>query len=56
MVGILSIVCLEFHVSLNSHYTKLANGGDDRGLSDIRIALCVSIKLMLFFHKKPLAF
>jgi len=35
-------------VSLNSHNKKLANDGDDGGLSDIRIALCVSIKLMPF--------
>ena len=36
------IVCMEFHMSLK------ANGGDDRGLSDIQIALCVNIKLMFF--------
>jgi len=50
------IVCLEFHVSHNSRNTKLANGGDDRGLSDIWIALCVSIKLMPVFSKKALTF
>jgi len=36
---------------LNSRNTKLANGGEDRGLSDIRIVLCVSIKLMPFSIK-----
>jgi len=37
-------------VSPNSCNTKLVNGGDDRGLSDIRIVLRVSSKLNVFFR------
>ena len=40
-------------MSLNSRITKLVNGVDDRGLSDIRVTLCVSIKLMPFCHINP---
>jgi len=39
-------------MSPNSCNAKLVNGGDDRGLSDIRIVLHVSIKLMSFFFIK----
>ena len=33
---------------LSSRNTKLANGGDGRGLLDIRIVLCVSNMVMYF--------
>ena len=34
-ITLIAYLCLEFHVSLNSRNTKLANGGDHWGSLDI---------------------
>ena len=43
-------------MSINSLNTKLANGGGDRGLLDIRIVLCVSITVIYSVLQKQLIF
>ena len=43
-------------MGINSLNAKLANGGGDRGLLDIQIALCVSITSGVFCFAKTLDF